>query len=434
MRVSGVAFRQFPPFSDAEVEFPRATANSSGGEVQLLTGQNGTGKTRLLCLLAAACGNRTPLDARLEPTTKSNISVLGEHGTERVVWLRGDGHAWWFRGPDAERQARENFRAGSHNSSIHQTQMITSRGGADSLAAAFAFRGMARVSEMKISALASLMLGPPADHLTFEPAKNEDQIICQSMSNLKMAAAMDALRLPENPDSRDIRIMQRLEGAVTRITGRNFSFDVTSHPEVRLRVFWGGVPMRLPQLPDGLRSIIGWLVSCVAKLNALFPEHQDPLGVPLILLLDEPEGHLHPAWQRKILPAAQTLFPKAQIIAATHSPFVISSVNEGWIHIFRADEAGVVKVDKPIPCDKGDTYLDVVEEILGVKEWYDPETETLLAEFRQTRDDIMEGRGDYDKLAKQAKMIAARSPSLCDLMAREMRQVERLKGQVANHP
>ena len=35
------------------------------GEVQLLTGQNGTGKTRLLCLLVAACGNPGPLNARM---------------------------------------------------------------------------------------------------------------------------------------------------------------------------------------------------------------------------------------------------------------------------------------------------------------------------------------------------------------------------------
>jgi predicted ATP-binding protein involved in virulence len=158
------------------------------------------------------------------------------------------------------------------------------------------------------------------------------------------------------------------------------------------------------------------------------------LSVPLILLLDEPEGHLHPAWQRKVLPAAQALFPQAQIFAATHSPFVISSVNEGWIHVFRADESGMVTVDKPRECSKGDTYIDVVEDILGVKEWYDPETEGLLAEFRQTRDAVLAGGDAFDKLEAQAKAIARRSSSLRDLMAREMRQVERLTAQATASP
>ncbi|MBK7937436.1 MAG: ATP-binding protein [Lewinellaceae bacterium] len=39
-----------------------------------------------------------------------------------------------------------------------------------------------------------------------------------------------------------------------------------------------------------------------------------------ILFLDEIEVHLHPAWQRKILPAVQKLFPNAQIFISTHSP------------------------------------------------------------------------------------------------------------------
>ncbi|HPM81362.1 MAG TPA: AAA family ATPase [Candidatus Anammoximicrobium sp.] len=231
--------------------------------------------------------------------------------------------------------------------------------------------------------------------------------------------------------SRAIGLLERLEGSLSEITGQEFSFDVTPHPEVRLRVFWGGVTMGLLQLPDGLRSIIGWLVSCVSKLEALYPDHPDPLSVPLVLLLDEPEGHLHPAWQRKVLPAAQMLFPQAQIFAATHSPFVISSVNEGWIHIFRADEAGTVTVDQPRECSKGDTYLDVVEDILGVKEWYDPETEELLAKFRRTRDAVLAGRDQIDELRSQAATIADRSSSLRDLMAREMRQVERVTAQAA---
>jgi len=302
------------------------------------------------------------------------------------------------------------------------------------LAAAFAFRGIARVSDVKIAALAPVKLGVREEHLTFEPAANEDQIICQSMANLKMGAAMDTMRKISKTQSRPIQLLERLEGTVSQVTGREFSFDVTPHPEVSLRIFWGGVTMWMRQLPDGLRSIIGWLVSCVAKLEALFPDNPDPLSVPLILLLDEPEGHLHPAWQRKVLPAAQMLFPQAQIFAATHSPFVISSVNSGWIHIFRADESGVVTIDEPHPCSKGASYLDVIEDVLGVHEWYDPETEALLAKFREARDGVIAGTGDFAKLEADAKEIAGRSDSLQNIMARELRQVERLMNQAGGRP
>ena len=41
-----------------------------------------------------------------------------------------------------------------------------------------------------------------------------------------------------------------------------------------------------------------------------------------ILLIDEPELHLHPEWQVGLLPALATLLPDAQIIAATHSALI----------------------------------------------------------------------------------------------------------------
>ena len=51
----------------------------------------------------------------------------------------------------------------------------------------------------------------------------------------------------------------------------------------------------------------------------------------MVILLDEAEAHLHPKWQRKILPAilsvAEELHPELsmQLIVATHSPLVLAS-------------------------------------------------------------------------------------------------------------
>lgn len=443
MRIEAVTLKSFPPFADATVEFPPRASDSQLGEVHLLTGQNGTGKTRLLCLLAAACGNRTELDARIEPGIAWNAIVCGRLGSLGVLWSARNRDAQWLRRP-MDRQVvqiflEKNVVPGDFALSPSMVALPND----PSLSAVFpttalAYRGTANVVDAQIVAMQPVPFGSNPEHLLFEPSQKEDQLIAQSMANIKMAAAME--KLSEEPGMcangtaeipRAIRMMQRLEGAISRITGRRFYFHVIPNPELSLKVYWGdNAPMRLRQLPDGLRSIIGWLVSCVAKLDARFPEHPDPLSLPLILLLDEPEGHLHPAWQRKLLPAAQLLFPQAQFFVATHSPFVISSVNAGWIHIFRANETGLVTVDEPKPCSKGDTYLDIVEDVLGVKEWYDPESEDLLAKFRQTRDATLAGQVEKEpELVQQAQVIAQRSDSLSDLMAREMRQFERQKAQ-----
>ncbi len=47
---------------------------------------------------------------------------------------------------------------------------------------------------------------------------------------------------------------------------------------------------------------------------------------PGIVLIDEPETHLHLALQRQIMPILTKLFPNIQFIVATHSPFILSSL------------------------------------------------------------------------------------------------------------
>ena len=58
----------------------------------------------------------------------------------------------------------------------------------------------------------------------------------------------------------------------------------------------------------------------------------------LILFLDEIEVHLHPAWQRKVLPVVQKLFKNSQIFISTHSPFVVNSVDDAWVYKLEVEE------------------------------------------------------------------------------------------------
>ncbi len=443
MRIQAVAFRGFAPFADGEIEFPAPETDESQvgaaesaklGIVHLLTGQNGTGKTRLLSLMAAACGNPKDLMDRVGTASASFAFVKLESDRETGIWGPEDERGFRGAGLVVVESAKPAIdlwkKVLSSKQALGTLYAITCKDclswptSAPSMT--LTYRGTVRATDAKIAAMGPLQLGKDSDHLMFDKLNSEDTLVCQSMANLKLAAAMEQLRGGIESAGRGKTITKRLEAAISSVTGRTFAFDVCSSPEVHLKVFWGNVTMRIGELPDGLRSIIGWLVSCIAKLDAKFPEHPSPLDIPLLLLLDEPESHLHPAWQRKLIPAAQILFPNSQMFIATHSPFVISSVNHGWIHVLRANADGLVVADKPRPCSPGDTYLDVVSDILGIEEWYDPETEKLLAEFRSIRKDVIEGRNTVDHLRSKAEVIAARSESLSNMMARELRQLDRL--------
>ncbi len=68
---------------------------------------------------------------------------------------------------------------------------------------------------------------------------------------------------------------------------------------------------------------------------------EKPAG-EIVFLIDEIEGHLHPQWQRRIVPALLKVMDaltgqhgsKVQLIAATHSPLVLASVE----HAFEAEK------------------------------------------------------------------------------------------------
>ncbi|MCB9677026.1 MAG: AAA family ATPase [Alphaproteobacteria bacterium] len=62
------------------------------------------------------------------------------------------------------------------------------------------------------------------------------------------------------------------------------------------------------------------------KIIFLFAEILMHCGPNGILLIDEPEAHLHPDWQRRMPGALQALLPEGQIIAATHSPYIIDGL------------------------------------------------------------------------------------------------------------
>jgi predicted ATP-binding protein involved in virulence len=258
--------------------------------------------------------------------------------------------------------------------------------------------------------------------------------LAQAIWNLKIQAAVDMLQKANNPQaddltSRALNITNSLEQALSTITGSAFSFIPNTRPESTLFVRQGNTEMSFNSLPDGLRSLIGWMVDAVVMMDVWLEGKGNITDTECVFLLDEVESHLHPAWQRRILPAFQRLFPKAQIFVATHSPFVISSLNHGWIHPLKMEDNGTVTIPEPISASAGDSYISVLEDVMGLREWYDPETEALLSQFRDLRDKALRGDSEARIAAEQkAVEIGERSTELHYLMGQELNQLEKRLG------
>jgi hypothetical protein len=59
-----------------------------------------------------------------------------------------------------------------------------------------------------------------------------------------------------------------------------------------------------------------------------------------VVLIDEPENHLHPSLQKRLLGNFVDAFPSAQFVVATHSPLVINSVESSSVYVLSAQSPG----------------------------------------------------------------------------------------------
>jgi len=427
--MEAVAIRTFPPFARQVCKFGAPRVNEHSSDVHIFVGENGTGKTRLLSLLLAACGNPGELRDRVTEAVDAFV-VPDDVKSHKVGWSAVAGKCVLFRDEKYAHALETIISTGVTPHQIglpdHHSSLLNETG----KTVAFAFRAVPAIRDEKLKPMVAAEWTNANAFLVFSPTAKENLALTQAIANMKIRTGMYLASNPGGAPDRTIRMTSGLEKAIEIITGRQFIFVVDQEgADMHLKALWGGVRMRLHQLPDGLRVIIGWLAACVAKLDHLLPQIEKPLEHSILLFLDEPEANLHPAWQRRILPGLQALLPNAQIFVATHSPFVVSSVNRGWIYIFQKDSDCEVKIQGPKKCSEGDTYVDVVEDVLGVKEWYDPETESLLSRFRELRNAALQtfSTADIEAMTSLAKDIAHRSNSLEVMMGRELAQFEAKK-------
>ena len=103
----------------------------------------------------------------------------------------------------------------------------------------------------------------------------------------------------------------------------------------------------LSNLSLGYRSVIAWMVDLAARMLERYPESDDPLSEPAIVLVDEIDLHLHPKWQRTIMDFLTERFPNTQFIVTAHSPLVVQAAQDANIVLLRREGDRVVIDNNP---------------------------------------------------------------------------------------
>jgi predicted ATP-binding protein involved in virulence len=160
------------------------------------------------------------------------------------------------------------------------------------------------------------------------------------------------------------RKLSAVRRAMERLLGEGFANPRIRRAPLRLVLDKKGQELSLNQLSDGERGLIALAGDLARRLTDANPALVDPLQGSAVVLIDELELHLHPAWQRDVVPHLRRTFPNCQFIVTTHSPQVLSHVRAEDIRILRWEDRKIVQAqpDAAYGLDSN----RILEDLMGV--------------------------------------------------------------------
>jgi predicted ATP-dependent endonuclease of OLD family len=88
-------------------------------------------------------------------------------------------------------------------------------------------------------------------------------------------------------------------------------------------------PFGFDQMADGYSAFLNIVMELMIRMDN--EAAATDYGWPGIVLVDEIETHLHVELQKRVLPFLTRLFPNIQFVVTTHSPFIITSLDNAVV-------------------------------------------------------------------------------------------------------
>jgi predicted ATPase len=105
-----------------------------------------------------------------------------------------------------------------------------------------------------------------------------------------------------------------------------------------------GVEVPFGALSDGYRAYLGWITDLLYNMNLGCPPGTELRDLRGVVLVDEIDLHLHPEWQRQVVPTISKALPNLQFVLSTHSPIVAGTLSAKNIFVLEMDDTGASTV------------------------------------------------------------------------------------------
>lgn len=336
MKIAQFSIRNYKCIKDLSVD-----CRGEDGETRqwtVLLGENNTGKTNVLRALALLRPKKTSYRTELDPVFKEVYMPVGVLETSDVTVISSvSGERWGFA-PEGRSYSIEPF-------DLHLYGYGVSR-----------YPARTALSERE---------GNPTETLFNSNARLSDfqEWLLQLDYSQKSGSEKSRKRLQKMHDL----VSSDLFPGVT-----DFSFKKDGDNEHVVVVFSAGKDgdVRFEELGFGYQTTLTWLADFCKRMFELYPDAENPLHEEAVVLVDEIDLHLHPKWQRDLVPTLSKIFPNVQFIVTTHSPHVLQSMADVNLYVLRRDEtSGEITVERSDVTDfTGWTVEEILSETMELKD------------------------------------------------------------------
>lgn len=186
-----------------------------------------------------------------------------------------------------------------------------------------------------------------------------------------------------DPDSR--KLFEDFQEVLRKMLPPTLGFEalLIQSPEVMLQTKTG--TFSIDSLSGGASAVVdlAWQIFMFQPSQSRF-----------VVTLDEPENHLHPALQRRVLGDLISAFPDVQFVVATHSPFIVGSVPDSSVYVLAYDEESSVSSSLLTRANKAGSANDILRDVLGVDItipiWAETQIQDIIRKYSEK---------DFDKAA-----------------------------------
>lgn len=415
MRVERLSMKHFRGIRELELEFhPR---------LNVLVGVNGVGKSSVLDCLAILLSR---LCARIATMTKTGRQIVeadvsfGEKETKNKINVFFEGHQYeWQAGKSSGKKLKKpplslKSSLSQIADSIHE-RLEKDPEASVPLAVLYSVDRSVDKVPLKVkkthlfdqyAALSHSLTGKrdEADFkLFFEWFRNREDVENEQLRNQALSLHAADSHDGEYPD----RQLQAVRAALEKLMPQFSDLRVRRKPRLQMVVSKQQQEYSIEQLSDGEKCLLALVGDMARRLAIANPGMQDPLHGQGVFLIDEIELHLHPAWQRMVLPRLLETFPNCQFMITTHSPQVLGEVAAESVFILTREEEKGIVCRQP-PRSKGMEAGELLTEILDAP----AQDENISNQLNILYDLILEGQ-----ISKAQAEIARMEAELGDIPA-----------------